>query len=285
MRRAFIYTIAFSAILVTTLAIASYFLGNESQRMFQATEVAVVDREAYAIDDIAYDFQRYLNISLSSTQNDSANRTNITVTDFLPCGYSNCTGELTDLETFINGTYANATNIGTTLNASGFASTPRLQFKSTAYTLSYQYNNLSKNSSTFYGTDLVRNYTVNMTLGQAQQTVTDSGWSWSGSPTDLYVALNITDSAGNPVAIKTNSSGYVSPTAQSSAWVNVSGGYLNITAGLTTAGTYSLNITTYNVTASFNATATLADNATVMAWAGAKIVAGNSSTYVILRQD
>lgn len=283
MRRAFIYTVTFSAIFLALLAVSAYFLGSMSKRALYESDASRIEKEAYLIDDLSTDFQDYLGASIGSSQNRTANRTSITVHDSLPCAYSSCQSELAALEQFASLTYPVKTNVNTTMNASAFRAAPEILFMGCG--LRYSYDSLGKNWVCFHGTNRTRNYTLNAVLGRQMTNYSNGTWAWSGTPTGLYVSLNITDALGTEVLVQGQKAGYIDPAAENIFWVNAPGGYMTVAAGATGYGDYSLNLSTSGLGVTASTTAILEGDAPVVAWAPVRITAGNSTTFAVLRED
>jgi hypothetical protein len=135
--------------------------------------------------------------------------TSLTINNRLPSNLTNATISLAALETFLEGTYANKT--ATTLNVDQTQlAAPFLFFEGPG--LNYSWNSPERATTTLSGSSAVTSYLIKGTIsdqcGQAQCSISAGGWNWiTCGANDLFVRVEITDTAGTLVKVKNRQEG------------------------------------------------------------------------------
>jgi hypothetical protein len=216
-------------------------------------EIQNISKISYVQDDISYDLLSFLGVSISIEKNSSI--TCITINDTLPSSFSNPASELNNYKTFINGTYANQTNLLDfsnnsliLLNTTRFENNPYIYFlnSNASLNLFYRYNNLSKNELIINESQKISNFSLQISLSSPCfnnncSNATNSSWPWGVG--DLFVTLNITDSNSNTIIVNGSSGGFLNASVNNTFWVNLTdSGIVNVTIGAY-SGSYSLRMT------------------------------------------
>lgn len=280
MNKGFIFAITFSMLFLLLLGFAAGFLESFGLQRLDAARAKAVDKQSFVQDDVAADLLSYLQADITISGN---NTTTVEISDSLPAPYSDPSQELNDWISYISNSYAPGANVNVSINASDFTSSPRIIFS--PFNLSYQYDSLSKNTAITHGNSSVRNYSLTASLGKEPASVNASNWSWSGSPTSLYITLNISGPSGTPVNVSGATGGYINPNSNNGFWLNLSTGAFYVNAGnYSSYGTHSLRATVENASASMQTGITL--NATpqrVTAWVPVLVRVDNvSESYAIV---
>jgi len=152
-----------------------------------------ITKVIYALDDIESDLLDYLELSVSIESNST--HTILNISDVLISPYSNPNNTLVDYKSFINGTYSNQTNLldpntnqsVVFLNTTVFENRPSLSFtnSNSSLNLRYGYNNLSKNEMIINGSNLLRNYSLTMSLNEICLNNDCANATWAGGPPNV----------------------------------------------------------------------------------------------------
>jgi hypothetical protein len=192
MKRAFLFSIIFILLFTIFLLYSVFYLNITQMNELNLAETRNITKVDYVIDDIRSDLLGYLQLSVSIGSNST--NTIINVADTLPSPYTNPTTELSNYRSFINGTYANQTNLINSsnisvisLNTTAFESAPMLQFvnSNSSLNLNYSYTNLNKNELIVNGSSSITNYSITILLNSSCLNSNCSNATWAGGPPNV----------------------------------------------------------------------------------------------------
>ncbi len=216
MKKAFLFSVIFILLFTVLLIFSVFYINMLQMNELNLAQARNITKVAYAMDDVRSDMLDYLQLSVNISSNST--NTILSISDVLPSPYGNPTNELSNYKSFINGTYANQTNLINSsnisvisLNTTAFESAPMLQFvnSNSSLNLNYSYTNLSKNELIVNGLSLLTNYSISITLNSSCLNSNCSNATWAGGPPNVDSATaglwhfdegsgtTVADSSGN----------------------------------------------------------------------------------------
>ncbi|MEM4389626.1 MAG: hypothetical protein QXG98_03105 [Candidatus Micrarchaeia archaeon] len=215
--RGFFYTLAFASLaLLIALWISWYASRPLPARPPSTGSVAA---------DIAADVLQFNNVSFEVTK--AGARTILTVRDYLPTTLSRPAAEMDAYELFVATTYASRTNHNISLDV------PASRYILQPFRLTYAHPTFAKGSFVITNVDKVEGYALRARLNVAClnndcSRATTGTWRWTTS--GLWVALDVRDANGNPIAPGGRTSGFIRKTTTESFQTALQGGgYVNVT--------------------------------------------------------
>ncbi len=192
MKKAFLFSVIFVLLFTVLLIFSVFYINMLQMNELNLAQARNITKVAYAMDDVRSDMLDYLQLSVNISSNST--NTILSISDVLPSPYGNPANELSNYRSFINGTYANQTNLINSsnisvisLNTTAFESAPSIQFinSNSSLNLNYSYTNLSKNELIVNGSTLLTNYSISITLNSSCLNSNCSNATWAGGPPNV----------------------------------------------------------------------------------------------------
>ncbi|MEM3030523.1 MAG: hypothetical protein QXH27_02200 [Candidatus Micrarchaeia archaeon] len=239
--KGFFYTLTFASLALLAVLAASWYAARPPQAQPASTGSVAAD--------IGADVLQFNNVSFEVTK--AGSRTILTVRDYLPTTLLSPAAEMNAFEAFISTTYASRTNHNISLDV------PASRYILQPFRLTYAHPTFAKRSFMITNVNMVEGYALRARLNVAClnndcSRATTGRWRWQSS--GLWVALDVRDANGNPIAPGGRTSGFISKTTTESFQTALQGGgYLNVTV---VSGSLRVTVSGARVTATTNITLT-----------------------------
>jgi len=285
--KGFIFTITFAALCYLTLLTAVFYLESRGYAGISQANQTVADANAEVFDDLSSDLMHHLGIEVSSKSLPASNRTNITFTDTIPSTMAFPASEFGDWTGFVEDEFSPASNLNITMNYTDFQVRPRLI--ASPFNLTYGYSSLDQSQMHINGSGNISNYSLTIRLNRDinSSMTNDSGWNWSGSNTSLFISLDIEDNAGEKIKVKSQTSGYIDPSAGNSViFFGDPSGNLTIEAGTISGyGANTLRVLPSGLSARTTTSVLLNGTPETLIYAPIWVTVGEQSSNLIVFED
>ena len=214
MRKGFVYTILFTALFLVLLMIARIYLLSEGSMGLSKAEKGSVDSAGLVMADLSLDLLHFFDLRIESKTLPAASRVNLTFHNTIPSDLAYPGTEFGEWTAFVENDFSEKTNLNISMNYVDFQLHPTIVVS--PYNITYGYSALDRRRLVINGSSAITNYSIVMRLSRNINETNASNWSWSATPTSLFIAFDIEDSEGERILINGQEAGYIDPSVYSS---------------------------------------------------------------------